>query len=133
MKKILAGLLVTVAMMGTAIASSNYKLSVSAASAKVSAKSSATITVVPTDGFKMNLEYPTKVTLNAPAGVSLEKAKLTAKDAKQLDAKAAIFDVAFTASEPGKKTITGEIKFAVCTENSCDPKSQQIAIDVDVQ
>jgi hypothetical protein len=133
MKKILAGLLVTVAMMGTAVAGSHYKLSVSAPSAKVSAKSSAKITVVPTDGFKMNLEYPTKVTLNAPAGVSLEKAKLTAKDAVQLDKSAAVFDVAFTASEPGKKTITGEMKFAVCTENSCDPQTQAISFDVDVK
>lgn len=133
MKKILAGLLVTVAMMGTAAAASNYKLSVSAAPAKVSAKGSAKISVEPTDGFKMNLEYPTKVTLKAPDGVSLEKAKLTAKDAAKLDKTGAVFDIAFTASEPGKKTVTGEVRFAVCTDDECVPKREAISFVVDAQ
>ena len=72
MKKILAGLLVTVAMMGTAVAGAKFKVNTSAASAKVSAPSSAQISVSPGDGYKMNLEYPTKVTLVAPTGITLE-------------------------------------------------------------
>ncbi|MCK6587494.1 MAG: hypothetical protein HUU21_07400 [Polyangiaceae bacterium] len=133
MKKILAGLLVTVAMMGTAVAGSTYKFSVSAPEAKVSAKSSAKISVLPTDGFKINLEYPTKVTLNAPAGVSLEKTKLTAKDAAQLDKSGVVFDVAYTATERGKKTITGEMKFATCTETSCDPQTLPLSFEIDAK
>jgi hypothetical protein len=133
MKKILAGLLVTVAMIGTAAAASNYKVNVSAAPAKVSAKGSATISVEPTDGFKMNLEYPTKVTLKAPDGVTLEKSKLSAKDASKLDKTGAVFNVAFTASEPGKKTVTGELRFAVCTDNECLPKTEAVSFVVDAQ
>jgi hypothetical protein len=132
MKKILAALFVT-AMAGTAFAGSNYNLSVKAPSAKVSAKSVASIIVEPTSGYKMNLEYPTKVTINAPDGVTLEKAKLTAKDAKKLDKASAEFDIAYTATQPGKKTFTGEIKFAVCTENNCDPKVEKLSFDVDVK
>src|SRR5688572_10369363 len=125
MKKILAAILVTVAMTGTAIAGSNYKVNVSAPAAKVSTRSIATIKVEPTDGFKMNLEYPTKVTLTAPEGVTLEKAKITVKDkdALRIDKASAQFDVAYTADKPGKKTITGEVKFAVCTDDECVPKS----------
>jgi hypothetical protein len=133
MKKILAGLLVSVAMVSTAAAASNYKLNVSAAPAKVSAKGSATISVEPTDGFKMNLEYPTKVNLKAPDGVTLEKVKLTAKDAAKLDKTGAVFNVAFTATEAGKKTVTGEIKFAVCTDDECVPKTEAISFVVDAQ
>lgn len=133
MKKILAGLLVTVAMIGTAAAASNYKLAVSAKPARVSTQSTASISVEPTDGFKMNLEYPTKVTLKAPEGVTLEKDRLTAKDAAKLDKTGAVFNIGFTASERGKKTVTGEIKFAVCTEDECVPKSEAISFVVDAQ
>jgi hypothetical protein len=135
MKKILAAILVTVAMTGTAIAGSNYKVNVSAPAAKVSTRSVAKITVEPTAGYKMNLEYPTKVTLTAPEGVTLEKAKITLKDADaaKIDKASAQFDVAYTADKPGKKTITGEVKFAVCTENDCIPQSERLSFDIDVK
>lgn len=134
MKSTLASaMLFVVALAGTAYAADNYKLSVAAPSAKVSARSVAKIRVEPTSGFKMNLDYPTKVTITPPEGVTLEKAKQTAKDATKLDKTAAEFDVAFTSADKGKKTFTGEIKFAVCTENNCDPKVEKLSFQVDVK
>jgi hypothetical protein len=133
MKKIFAAALVTLAMVGTAIAGTNYKLAINAPSARVSSRSLATITVQPTDGYHLNLEYPTKVTINAPAGVTVEKSKMAAGDATRLDKDAAQFDVAFVSAEKGRKAFTGEIKFAVCTETTCDPKVQALAFEVDVQ
>jgi len=135
MKKILAALLVTVAMTGTAIAGSNYTLSVSPPSdARVAAQSTAKVKVSPdkTAGYKMNLEYPTKLTITPPEGVRLAKTKLVAADAK-LDKDSLEFNVAFTAETTGRKAFTGELKFAVCTENDCKPQVETIAFTVDVK
>ena len=133
MKKTISAILAVLAISGTAFAGSNYKLSVEAPSAKASVKSVAKITVVPTNGYKMNLEYPTKVSITAPEGVTLEKAKLAKADAAKLDKASAQFDVAFTSASAGKKTFTGEMKFAVCTEETCENKVEQLSFVVDVK
>jgi hypothetical protein len=39
----------------------------------------------------------------------------------------------FTASTAGDKAFTGKVKFAVCTETSCDPKKEELAFNVKVQ
>lgn len=133
MKKILAALLVTVAMTGTAIAEEKkYTVDVSAASTKVSTKSVAKVHVSPAKGYKMNLEYPTKVKLNAADGVTLEKTTLAKGDGK-IDVKGVDFEIAYTPDRAGKTTITGEIKFAVCTENDCIPQVEKISINVDAK
>lgn len=133
MKKIFAAILVTLAMTGTAIAGSNYKLSLDAPkTAKVSTKSQAKVKVEPTEGYKMNLEFPTKLTLTAPDGVTLEKTKIAAGDVR-IDKKAAEFDIVFTATSPGKKAFTGEVKFAVCTDKDCLPQVEKVAFEVEVK
>jgi hypothetical protein len=134
MKRALASaILLVAALAGTAFAADNYKLSVEAPKAAVSARSVAKIKVLPTSGFHINVDYPTKVTITPPDGVTLEKAKQTSKDAVKLDKSAAEFDVAFTSSAKGKKTFTGELKFAVCTENTCDPRVEKLSFEVDVR
>lgn len=133
MKKLAAALLVTLAMTGTAFADGKFNLSVNAPkSAKASTRTTATVKVTPSSGYKMNLEYPTKLSVTAPDGVTLEKAKLTKADGR-IDTKAVEFDVAFTSESRGKKSFTGELKFAVCTENDCVPQSTPIAFEVEVQ
>jgi hypothetical protein len=135
MKKTLAiaALLVT-ALTGTAIAHDEYTLSIKAPSAKASAKSVAKIKVEPKGKFHINQEFPTKLTINAPSGVTVEKAKQTAKDAAKFDQNAAEFDIAFQADSAGKKSFTGELKFAVCEgENSCHPHVEKVSFDVDVK
>jgi hypothetical protein len=133
MKKIVAALLVTLAMTGTALADSKYNVSVDAPkTAKASTRTTAKVKVAPAGGYKMNLEYPTKLKLTAPEGVTLEKATLAKADGR-VDTKSAEFDVAFTAETRGKKTFTGEFKFAVCTENDCIPQTEKVSFDVEVQ
>lgn len=133
MKKIVAALLVTLAMTGTAFADGKYNLSVNAPkSAKASTRTTATVKVEPAGGYKMNLDYPTKLSVTAPEGVKLEKAKLTKADGR-VDTKSVEFDVAFTAETKGKKAFTGELKFAVCTENDCIPQVQAVSFEVEVQ
>jgi hypothetical protein len=93
----------------------------------------AKIHIAPGAGFHVNRDYPTSVSVVAPTGVTVEKAKQTAKDAVALSETGADFDVAYTPSEAGKKTFTGELKFAVCSANSCDPKKEALHFTVDVK
>jgi len=133
MKKTISAILAVLAISGSAFAGSNYTLSVQAPAAKTSVNSVAKIKVVPTGEFHMNLDFPTKLTINAPDGVTLEKAKQAKSDAVKLDKDSAEFDVAFTASSAGKKSFTGEMKFAVCTADNCSPQTSPVAFTVDVK
>jgi hypothetical protein len=136
MKKALAiaALLVT-AMAGTAMAhDEDFTLSIKAPAAKVKEKGVAKIKVEPKGKIHMNLEYPTKLTIVAPGGVTVEKASQTTKDAVKFDQSTAEFDVAFKADSAGKKAFTGELKFAVCEEQtSCHPHTEKIAFNVEVK
>lgn len=117
----------------TAFADAAYTVKVEAPPVKKAEKAKARIHITPGSGYHMNKDYPTSVTVAPPAGVTLEKPKLTAKDAAKFEEAGADFEVVFTAADAGKKDFTGEIKFAVCSANSCDPKKEKLAFSVEVK
>jgi predicted small lipoprotein YifL len=134
MKKAFASIVAILALSSVAFAGGNYKLDVKApASAKKGEKATTTVHVNATGDFHINTEYPSKLTVTAPSGVKLEKAKLEKADAKKLDKDGLDFAVEFTASETGKKSFTGELKFATCKTTDCAPQTEKIAFDVDVK
>jgi uncharacterized protein YcnI len=135
MKKTLSILaLLFVGMTGTALADADFSSAIKAPSAKAGAKAVATIRVEPKGKYHINKEFPTKLTIDAPSGVKLEKAKQTAKDAVKFEDSAAEFQVAFTPESAGKKEFTGELRFAVCEgEKACVPKTEKISFSVDVK
>ena len=97
----------------------------------------AKIIVTPGPGYHVNTEYPTKLTLTSPAGVTLAKAELVAGghdkakgDAEMMDEKQLVFAVKLTAAASGSYTINGNFKFAVCDPAQCLPKRETIAIAV---
>jgi hypothetical protein len=107
------------------------------ADAKAGAEAVAKITVTPGAGYHVNVDYPTKLTLTSPQGVTLAKAELTAGghsggkgDADALDEKQLAFAVKLTAAASGSYTINGTFKFAVCDKDQCLPKRETIAIAV---
>ncbi len=110
-----------------------YKLML-AAPPKVSKGAEATVTleVLPKEGWKLNKEFPTKLTIVPPAGVKVKKAEQTVADAVAFAEKSGKWSVEFQADSSGGKDFTGTIKFAVCTETSCDPKKEQLAWKVAV-
>jgi hypothetical protein len=126
-------LAVPLALPALALADASYAVKVSAPAATHNQRTVAKIHIAPGAGYHVNKEYPTVINVVAPAGVALEKARLTGKDAVRLEDAGADFEVAFTPSEPGKKSFTGELKFAVCSANSCDPKKEQLAFTVEVK
>ena len=123
--------LAIVAFAGAAFAGDKYDLKVSSASAKAGDKATATVTVKAKGAYHVNLEYPHKLILTAPEGVTVAKAKLVAGDAK-VSKEELSFSVDATLVAAGKKTIEAELKSAVCTESdACEPFSEKITIQVE--
>jgi hypothetical protein len=96
----------------------------------------AKILVTPSAAYKINKEFPTKLTLETPAGVTIAKAQLTAGghdqakgDAEAFDERQLAFLVKLTPAS-GSHTITGTFKFAVCDKDTCLAKKEQISIVV---
>lgn len=107
----------------------------SPADAKAGAEATAKITVTPGAGYHVNTEFPIKLTLEAPAGVTLAKSEFKAGgmdkakgDADVLEEQKLAIGVKLTAAKSGSYTINGTFKFAVCDKDSCLPKKETIAI-----
>ncbi len=90
----------------------------------------ASVKVTPGAGYKMNHEYPTKLTLQPVDGVTAAKAVLLKADAAKFDDHQLAFDVKLTPAKAGTYTVLGTLAFAVCTDATCDPKTEKIAINL---
>ena len=135
MKKALSAalMLATTVVLGGAMASDRYDLSATAAAAKVNTHAVAKVSVAPKGAYHMNLQFPVSLKVTAPDGVKLDKDKLTKDDAKRFDKAGLDFEIGFTAASAGKKTLTGELRFAVCTDTDCQPQKESVTITVDVK
>ena len=98
----------------------------------VGATGTASLTITAKAGWHVNGEAPISVALTAPAGVTLQKAKLTRADLAQSTPEAARFDIPVSATEAGKKTINAEARFVLCQEQACKPVKETLALAVDI-
>ncbi|HEU0036844.1 MAG TPA: hypothetical protein VFQ53_39815 [Kofleriaceae bacterium] len=110
-----------------------------AGDAKAGAETTAKVIITPGAKYKVNTEFPTKLTLETPANVKLAKAELTAGghdkakgDADVFDEHQLAFAVKLTPAQSGSYTINGSFKFAVCDKagSTCLAKKEPIAIQV---
>jgi hypothetical protein len=113
-----------------AYADSSFSVKVEAPAAQKAHKATAKIHITPGPGFHVNKEYPSSVKVVVPSGVTMDKDKLSPSKVEEagLD-----FEVGYLPNEAGKKTFTGEMKFAVCSANSCDPKKEALNFTIDVK
>jgi hypothetical protein len=109
------------------------------ADAKAGTEVIAKVIVTANEKYKMNEEFPTKITLETTQGVTFAKATLTAGghdkdkgDADVFNDKQMAFLVKLTPAQNGTYTINGSFKFAVCDRagSQCLPKKEPIAIQV---
>jgi len=92
------------------------------------------ITVVPTAGYHINQDFPTKLTLEPPSGITLGKTTLALEDAEKVDDHQLVFAVQATPAAAGSFTVPGKIKFAVCKgEEDCEPKRRPVSFTVAAQ
>jgi len=94
------------------------------------AAATAKLTVKPGKGYHMNKDFPTKLTIEPPAGVTLAKTTFEGEDAVEFTDDHLVFEVDCTPGSTGTYTVSGKLKFAVCTESTCDPKRQAISFAV---
>jgi hypothetical protein len=105
------------------------------ADAKAGGEAIAKIRVTPGSGYHVNLEYPVKLTLTQPDGVTLAKTTFVAGgrdkskgDADALDENQLALSVKMTPAASGSYTVNGTFKFAVCDVSQCLAKKETIAI-----
>jgi hypothetical protein len=91
------------------------------------------VSVIPTSGWKMNEEFPTRLTVTAPEGVTLAKDQQKLPDAEKFAEKELTFAIKFTPASAGEKSFAADFRFAVCTDATCDPKREKLAWVIDVQ
>lgn len=99
--------------------------------AEVSAgvEASVTIKVRPKGEWHFNLDFPTSVKVEVPEGMKVAKAVQTLKDAtSKSEEEGAIWSIKVTPERAGAGTLTCNVKFAVCTETTCDPKKETLAL-----
>lgn len=115
-----------------AVAGKPYSLTVAKVVAQKGQAATARVVIKPAAGYHMNKDFPTSLKLTPPADVKLDKASLGKEDASLTEQEVA-FDVKLTAGAAGNKVINGDLRFAVCTETTCDPQKTPVAIDVEVK
>lgn len=113
-------------------ADKTYEIEKSATPAKVGAAGKASLTVQGKNGWHVNEEAPITLTLKADEGIALPKTKLARADLAQSTKDAAKFEIPFSASASGKKTITAEARFVMCQEQACKPEKETVSLEVQV-
>jgi hypothetical protein len=112
---------------------STYTLNADLPAVKAGKQATLTLQLAPKEGWKINCEFPTKLKVEPPSGMTVEKSKQTIKDRVSCkEYSGSKWAVKFT-SEAGQKTLGGLFKFAVCTDATCDPKEVTLAIAVDAK
>jgi hypothetical protein len=117
---------------GTARAESLYEIAKTEPKVAVGATATATLTIRAKGGWHVNAEAPITVALTPPAGVTLQKAKLTRADLAASSVDSARFDIPVAAKETGKQTIAAEARFVICQEQACKPVKETLAFAVEV-
>lgn len=92
----------------------------------------AAVTVQGKNGWHVNENAPITLSAKASAGIELPKPKLVRADLVQSTKETARFEIPFTASAAGKKTITAETRFVMCQEQACKPVKEIVALDIEV-
>jgi len=112
-----------------------YALAVNAPAALAGKPVVATIAVRPTAGYHVNTEYPTALTLTPAAGITTPHAKLSAQEATHLDRTQVAFGVELTCADAGPHKLTGELSFAVCSDDNsgCMPQTTPVEVAVNVK
>jgi len=106
---------------GTTQEGDNYTLTVTPpAAGKVGQTVGPVVQVLPKNGYKINLEYPTRLTAKGPVEASSPaEVTLPAKKATALLEHELKFRPAFKVTAAGTHRFSGKLKFSVCTDELC--------------
>ena len=117
-----------------AMAGRPYTVTIAKVSAKKGQPATAQVVITAAAGYHLNTDYPTALKLSPPAGVTATAARLEIdKSSAPAAAKSGSLAVTLASSEAGQKKVPGELRFAVCTDTTCDPQRSAVTIDLEVK
>lgn len=93
---------------------------------KVGGESAPSIRVVPRGGYKVNMEYPTKLQVKAPSGVSPAEETLPRARAATHTEGEILYKPTFKLETAGEHAFQGTLRFSVCTKQQCEIKSETV-------
>jgi hypothetical protein len=134
MKRLTLSLLAATALFASTARAEDklYEIKKTEPKVAVGGKGAASVTIATKAGWHLNAEAPITLSLTAPAGVTLTKAKLERGDLAQSAQTTARFDVPFGTSEAGAKVIAAEARFVLCQEQACKPVKETLSLNIDV-
>jgi len=92
------------------------------------------VSVKPQKGWKLNQEFPARLELTSLDGAKIRKAKQSKKDARTMSEKGgASWNFAVDLEKAGTHRFSAEVRFAVCTDDICDPKRETVTGQILVQ
>ena len=121
------------ALAGDTVSKPEYEVKFTGQACATGAEAQLALTVVAKGDHHVNKDYPSKVTVTAPAGVEVTKAKLDKGDAKFEGEDKMVFAVPVKGAKPGTYTVSSTIKFSVCNESVCLLKEETVTADVTVE
>lgn len=114
--------------------SDNYRMVVQAPSdLTVGEKGTVTIKVIPTAGWHMNHDFPVNLSVQASPALGVDATKLRKDDAARFEDDGLVFRVPVAGSRPGTQTLSGTIRFAVCSDGACAPARDKFSVSVRVE
>ena len=80
----------------------------------------------PISPYKINVEYPFKMTILAPPGSKMDKSAFATADAREFSKQRIRLEPTFSLDRPGMHRFDGEMRFSVCTAQLCELKTAKI-------
>ena len=90
------------------------------------------LAITPTSGYQVNEEFPTAIEITAPADVAVAKTKLGKGDGTVRHARAD-FRLTLTPKTTGDKLLGLKLKFALCTDSTCEPRKHSAELRLHVK
>jgi len=83
--------------------------------------------------WHLNQDFPFGVDVQVPDGVQLPKDSFGKDDAASFADEGARVDVPLTPTAAGEQTVRAEVRFAICNPQSCIPKTETVALALQVE
>ncbi len=122
-----AAVLISTVAASSAVANDYYVVTVHPITAKKGQRAVAMVSVQPKGMYHINTEYPVKLTIMAPASVTVEKANQTKDDAKAFNSRELDFEVAFVSNAYGASSFSGDLRFGVITDTDSRPSAEKVS------
>ena len=110
----------------------SFTLNITPLKVAVGEKGTSTLTITPAKGFKVNKDYPTKITLEKGTKVDLAQLVYKKADTKIADG-ALTVALGATGKAAGQEAIKVKAKFSVCNDTTCLLETASVTIQVAVK